>query len=346
MMDSESSSSRPSGKRALLSLLVLLALTVLMFYLFKDHLDEIQAALKQITLPQALLLLALGASFPLLDGLIAQQMLRSRKPDFTYRQGVGATLLGTFGNVVTFGAGTLPMQGYYLYRCGVMVGPGVGLLTLAYVFHKTAVLLYGLCLLFFQMEWFLGGAREAAQYLLPACAVVAAIILALILVCASARVQGLVIRAMNLLPKSEAWQKRRAGWTEQLNELGGESRRLLANKPLCLRLLGIQLVKLSLLYTIPWLGIRFMGLEPLGFWQTQMLAALMMLLSNALPNVAGMGSIETAFLLVFQSFLGASGAMSALVLYRLASYYLTFAMSAVAFFLIQHRLGANPQDKA
>ena len=86
-------------------------------------------------------------------------MLRSRKPDFTYRQGVGATLLGTFGNVVTFGAGTLPMQGYYLYRCGVMVGPGVGLLTLAYVFHKTAVLLYGLCLLFFQMEWFLGGAR-------------------------------------------------------------------------------------------------------------------------------------------------------------------------------------------
>ena len=58
MMDSESSSSRPSGKRALLSLLVLLALTVLMFYLFKDHLDEIQAALKQITLPQALLLLA------------------------------------------------------------------------------------------------------------------------------------------------------------------------------------------------------------------------------------------------------------------------------------------------
>ena len=38
--------------------------------------------------------------------------------------------------------------------------------------------------------------------------------------------------------------------------------------------------------------------------------------------------------------------MSALVLYRLASYYLTFAMSAVAFFLIQHRLGAEPQDKA
>ena len=109
---------------------------------------------------------------------------------------------------------------------------------------------------------------------------------------------------------------------------------------------GIQLVKLSLLYTIPWLGIRFMGLEPLGFWQAQMLAALMMLLSNALPNVAGMGSIETAFLLVFQSFLGASGAMSALVLYRLASYYFTFVLSAVAFFLIQHRLGAEPQDKA
>lgn len=344
-MDSEPSSSRPSGKRTLLSLLVLAALTVLMFYLFKDHLDEIRAALGQITLPQALLLLALGASYPLLDGLTVQQMLRSRKPDLPYRQGLGAVLLGTFGNVVTFGAGCLPMQGYYLYRCGVMVGPGVGLLTLAYVFHKTAILVYSTVLLLLHLSWFLGGAEGVAQYLLPAYGVVAAIILALILVCASARVQGLVARAMNLLPKSDAWQKRRASWTEQLNELGGESRRLLANKRLCLRLLGIQLVKLFLLYSIPWLGIRFMGLEPLGFWQAQMLAALMLLLSNALPNLAGMGSIETAFLLVFQSFLGASGTMSALVLFRLASYYLTFAMSAVGFFLIQHRLGAEPQDK-
>ena len=339
------SSARPSRRRVLLSVMVLLALTFLMIYLFKDNLGEIRAALARLTPAQVLLLLALGASYPLLDGLTCTRMLRCQTPGLPYRQGLGVVLLGTFGNVVTFGAGCLPMQGYYLYRCGVEVGPGLGLVTLAYVFHKTAVLLWGVLLLAGQIGWFLDSTSGLAEYLLPACGVVAAIILALVLVCASARVQALAGRALNLLPKSDTWQKRRASWTEQLNELGGESRRLLADKGLCVQLLGIQMFKLFLLYLIPWLGIQFMGLSPLGFWQAQLLAALMLLLSNALPNLAGMGSIETAFLLVFQGFLGSGSAMSALLLYRLASYYFPFLLSAGAFFLIQHRLGAEPQDK-
>ena len=47
----------------------------------------------------------------------------------------------------------------------------------------------------------------------------------------------------------------------------------------------------------------------------------MLFLSNALPNVAGMGSIETAFLLVFSSFMTSGEAMSTLMLFRIASYY-------------------------
>ncbi len=58
------------------------------------------------------------------------------------------------------------------------------------------------------------------------------------------------------------------------------------------------------MYTIPYFCLRFMGLSSaLGFGQVQLLTALMLFLSNALPNVAGMGSIETAFLLVFGAFL-------------------------------------------
>ena len=35
----------------------------------------------------------------------------------------------------------------YLHRCGLPVGPGVGLMTLEYVFHKSAVLLYATVML-------------------------------------------------------------------------------------------------------------------------------------------------------------------------------------------------------
>lgn len=60
--------------------------------------------------------------------------------------------------------------------------------------------------------------------------------------------------------------------------------------------------------------------------------------SNALPNVAGMGSIETAFLLVFSSFMTSGEAMSTLMLFRIASYYFVFAASAAGTFAAQKHL--------
>ena len=125
---------------------------------------------------------------------------------------------------------------------------------------------------------------------------------------------------------------------QQLDVLGEESRRLLADKPRCAEILALQAVKLFGLFCLPYLCIRFMGLSPLSFLQVQLLTSLMLFLSNALPNVAGMGSIETAFLLVFGSFLERGEVMSVMMLYRIASYYVVFAASAVGFFFAQRHL--------
>ena len=118
------------------------------------------------------------------------------------------------------------------------------------------------------------------------------------------------------------------------------------NRFLCLQVFALQVCKLALMYTIPWFSIRFMGLAPLTFGQVQTLAALMMLLSNALPNVGGMGSVEASFYLVFTGFLGQSGTMSVLLLYRAATYYFTFAVSCVGFFFIQRRWARGKQAAA
>ena len=105
-------------------------------------------------------------------------------------------------------------------------------------------------------------------------------------------------------------------------------------------------LKLFLLFCLPWLCIRFMQLSPLSFARVQLLTSLMLFVSNALPNVAGMGSIETAFLLLYSSFLPSGEVMSVLMLYRIASYYFVFAASAVGFFLAQRRLTRTPPKEA
>ena len=348
-MEQTNTPQQPSRKKAILSLLVLLALTCVVVFIFSSHWVEISTALAQLSFWQVLLVLAIGLTYPLLEGIVCWLIIRCRLPGFTLRRGLDAAFVGIFGNVVGLGAGAVPMESYYLYHCGLPLGPGVGLMTLQYVFHKTTVLLYATVMLLLQHRWLAANTTGVMNYLPMAYAVVAAIIVVLVLVCVSPLVQNLARWLMRLLPKTEKWQQRRADWQQQLDVLGEESRRLLKDKPRCAEILALQAVKLFGLFCLPYLCIRFMGLSPLGFWQVQLLTSLMLFLSNALPNVAGMGSIETAFLLVFGSFLERGEVMSVLMLYRIASYYVVFAASAVGFFFAQRHLGqmgAEPPKEA
>lgn len=342
----QSAASQPSRKKAVFSLLILLALTCVIVLIFRDHWAELTAALTQLNLWQVLVVLALGISYPLLEGCVSYVIVRGRLPGFTLRQGIDNAWCGTFGNVVTLGAGAVPVQTWYLHQAGLPIGPGVGLMTLQYVFHKTTVLLYATVMLLLQHKWLAANTTGVLKYLPMAYAVVALVIVALVLVCVSPLVQNLARWALGFLPETEKWQQRRADWLEQLDVLGTESRLLLADKARCVQIFALQALKLFLLFCLPWLCIRFMQLSPLSFARVQLLTSLMLFVSNALPNVAGMGSIETAFLLLYSSFLPSGEVMSVLMLYRIANYYFVFAASAVGFFLAQRRLTRTPPKEA
>lgn len=326
----------PSRRKTLLSLGVLALLTGIVVFIFREHWTEISEALSRLTLGQGLLALAVGLSYPLLEGVSSWLIVRSRLSHFPLLQGIDNAWMGTFGNVVGLGAGSVPFQTWYLHRRGLDVGPGVGLMTLQYVFHKAAVLVYATVLLLWNRQWFTAHATGVLSYLPAAYTVVAGVILGLVLLCTAPLVQSLARRALGLLPKTEKWQARRESWQTQLDTLSEESRHLLTEKNRCLKIFAVHLCKLFLMYTIPSFCLRFMGLSSaLSFGQVQLLTALMLFLSNALPNVAGMGSIETAFLLVFGAFLTRGETMSVLMLFRIATYYVVVAVSAVGFFFAQ-----------
>ena len=102
---SQPASAAPSRKKTVISLLVLAALTGIIVLLFKDNWAEITEALSQLSAWQVLVVLALGISYPLLEGCVSYVIVRGRLPGFTLRQGIDNAWCGTFGNVVTLGAG-------------------------------------------------------------------------------------------------------------------------------------------------------------------------------------------------------------------------------------------------
>ena len=74
------------------------------------------------------------------------------------------------------------------------------------------------------------------------------------------------------------------------------------------------------------------------FWQVQRLTALMYLISSALPNVARMGPVEFAFILLFSQCMEYAQASSVLILYRTATFFFPFILSIFVFLSAQKRL--------
>ena len=139
---SQAAAQQPSRKKTVISLLVLLALTCIIVFIFKDHWAEITTALAQLSVWQVLAVLAVGISYPLLEGCVAWvwqvascwRFWRSFRlwgldvgwwawQRAAVHRGWGC---GTFGNVVTLGAGAVPVQLYYLHKAGLPLGPGAG----------------------------------------------------------------------------------------------------------------------------------------------------------------------------------------------------------------------------
>ncbi len=77
---SQPASAAPSRKKTVISLLVLAALTGIIVLLFKDNWAEITAALAQLSAWQVLVVLAIGLSYPLLEGCVAWVIVRRPHP--------------------------------------------------------------------------------------------------------------------------------------------------------------------------------------------------------------------------------------------------------------------------
>ncbi|MDY3282503.1 lysylphosphatidylglycerol synthase transmembrane domain-containing protein [Dysosmobacter sp.] len=329
---------RKRRKTAAVSAATLLLLSLLVFRVFRDHAREILENIRAVSLPELLVLLAMGVAYQLLESAVCVTLVRRRLPAFSFRQAVEVTLLGVFGNVSTLSAGTIPMQSGYLRRCGLMAGGGAGIMTLEYVFHKTAVLAYTTVMLLLQGRWLGGTARGLARWLFLGYGICALIIAGLLLLCTWERVQRLALRGMDRLPDTEAWERRRRLWQANLTALYEESRQLLRDGRCLMKVLAWNAQHLCCLYSIPFLAAQMLEIPGPGFRQMQLLTGLMHLISNALPNVAGVGPVEFAFVMIFSRYMTYAQASSALILYRVATFFFPFVLSVIVFLRVQRQV--------
>ena len=323
--------SMPQKKKAICSAaLSVLTLLALFWLIFRNHYKEILQNIQTASIGGLFWILCLGIVYQLLDSLLCHIFIKRKMQRFSFRQAAAVTLLGVFGNVATFSVGSIPMQGAYLYRRGMAPGEAAGILSMEYVLHKAMVLLCSGVLLLLEGQSIFGTHPNLRAYAIFGYMVCMVIIALLVLICTWERFYQLVCKGICRLEKSPKLAEHAVHLKQQIGALHTGARELLHEPNMILVGAGINAVKLMGLYTIPYLCAKAIGIDQFSLIQMQALSALTHVVSNALPNIAGMGSIEVSFLLLFSCYMDAADVSSVLVLYRVATYFVPFLISAFA----------------
>lgn len=315
-------------KIAFSAALSLLTLLVLFWLVFRNHYKEILHNIYAASTGGLVWILIMGLAYPLLESMICRVLVKRKIKSFSFRQALEVTLLGVFGNVATLSVGSLPMQSAYLHRRGMALGEAAGIMSMEYVLHKSSVLLCGGILLLLGGQDIFQRHQNLLPYILFGYLVCIAIIVLLILVCTWKRFYQLTCKGILQLGKVPEWTVRADRLKLQADALYVGARDLLHAPKVIWASVGINALKLLSLYSVPYLCAEAIGLNDLSFIQVQVLSALTHVISNALPNIAGMGSVEAAFLLLFSQYMNPADASSVLILYRLSTYFVPFLISA------------------
>ena len=319
-----------SWKPLITTLITIAVLTAALIGIIDFDYQQVMACLSGVSPWALILLLCVGIACRLIDAVRLRVVFRETKPGMSLTQAAQLTYIGVFAENAAFFA-AIPLQGYFLHRRGQGFGRAVGKLSLSYVLYKSAVVFCA------TLALLLGGSRLTRQidglpvYLSVCYSISLVIITSVLLLCFWKRVRALLLWLLDKLPKNEAWTRRTKLWRVQVDALYLESRSFFHDRRTLLRIFLLDLLKLLLFYTIPYLCQRVIHLgEAPAPAQSMILAALMTLMAHSLPNISGMGPTEFGFMLLFSPYLG-ENSPAALLLFRLVTYYAQFLIGCVVF---------------
>ena len=320
---------RKSKKHSIAPGMILFGLLTLAILTVVEKMDpNAVKVVNTLSLPALATLFLLNCVYVILEALVSRIILKDRCENFRYLNMLSVTYVGIFSGVALPFGGKIPMQSLYLYHRGLNAGSGFGLMSVQYLLHKTAVVLVAAVFLISDWKWIHEMIPDIAPYLVFAYVVCTVIILGKLMIYTWGRMKQLVIYGIHKLPDRGKWKERKELWVENIDILYDNTRSLFRDKGKLVRIMLAETGKLLSLYVVPLVCGALLGMKQPGIYRMLGLCSLMLMLSNALPNLAGMGSIELSFFLIFSAVYG-DMALHVLLLYRLITYYLPFLFSCI-----------------
>lgn len=272
--------------------------------------------------------------YQFLDGCAYYALLKPVNRQVTLMNCLPLSWIGVFGRVATASAGSFPLEVSYLIKYGFEWATCLGYMAIHYIFQKTSVLVFAALTLLFCMVFrqnYVGSNIEGIVFAAGFGLTFVIITALILLLTGRAGFRHIVNFLIGLLPNRGILREQKVLWKARLTDLYRASDRVFRNPKACLLALLFHLLKFAVMYMIPWVCFRSMGIFRMGLARTVCLTSFMQLLTGVLPSISGLGSTEVAFLYIYSPLLGNGPASAAMLLFRIATYFFPFLVSIGVF---------------
>lgn len=329
-------------------LLFVCLLLGILYYSFGSSMGDMLTELSRIS-PQLIFFLFLTVIlYHVCEGHITWLIVHKTHPEYTNWKGFCNAFYCSFYKTATLGSGSGIAGIYYLNRSGIPVPDATGMYFFQYIVHKFSMAMYSLLLFFMTYDFIHTSFADYQSYILLGFLGVCVITGVLLAVATVPWMQtSCILLAKRYGKKHPSWETKLTGAGHKLALLQSESRSLLKDPLLLLRLFLCNLLKFTTWYLIPWFvygGSAAADALPFTALQCFSLTALSQSLAGVIPTPAGIGSVEAVFVLLFRRLLPEAKALSAVILYRFDTMLLPCAIGA--FFVLGEKIISLRRKKA
>ncbi|MCT4660750.1 MAG: flippase-like domain-containing protein [Tissierellales bacterium] len=275
------------------------------------------------------LLAALGASITywILEAKMVNNMIRSMGGHQTYFEAFKITIIGQFFSGITpFASGGQPMQLYLLTKQKVPVGKGSSALMSKFIIYQGTLVVYALILLLFKSSFFIENISNLFFLVILGFGVNAVVIGTLIFFSHSKRTnKGIAKKVIgfghriHLIKNPE---KTIAGFNKHVEEFHDNVVLLKQNKLLFLNTVVLTVIQLTMFFIVPYFIYRSFGLSGANLMNMLSATAFVLMITSFIPIPGGTGGAEGGFHMMLGLFFIGNYALTAMVLWRLITYYL------------------------
>lgn len=317
-------------------IILFIALGLVLYFTLKDDFNGIMTELKEVNILIFLIAILVFLISLFFKSMSLKIFINEYKKEYSIKNAYQLTLIGQFLNGITpFQSGGQPFQIYLLKKDGVRISDSTNAMIKDFIAFQSALILVGIFALLINIKLDVFSKNVYLNGLIFLGFTINLIIMILLLIIAFAKKTGINLAnklihfafRFNIIRKLGTSEDK---LKESLNYFYKNGTELKKNKWLIIKGIISNIIHLLLLYLIPYIIFRALGVRDISILDSATMIAFVMLIGNFIPIPGATGGIEYSFIEFFRSFVSDPVLSGGMLLWRFVTYFLAMIIGFIA----------------